>query len=222
MKKFFTLYRTTNNIDGKIYIGIHKTNDLDDGYMGSGKYLKRAINKYGIENFTKEIIKICLTEEEMFDWESLTVTKDFVKRKDTYNICEGGEGGFSYINNSELNLYGNNRENFFICCRKGKERQKELMKDDSIYRKKRNELSKRNLERYREKNGSWWKGKKHTKETKQKISRANSVNQKGKNNNQYGTCWIYNIEFKQNKKIKKEELNSWIEQGWCKGRKMKF
>ena len=43
--------------------------------------------------------------------------------------------------------------------------------------------------------------------------------QKGERNSQFGTCWIYNLELKENKKIKLEELDNWIEKGWIKGRK---
>ena len=49
------LYKITNKINNKIYIGIHSTDNLEDGYMGSGKAILRAINKYGKDKFTKDL-----------------------------------------------------------------------------------------------------------------------------------------------------------------------
>ena len=94
----FTVYQTTNKIDGKIYVGKHQTANLDDGYLGSGKLLRRAIKKHGKENFKKTILHIFETEVEMNAREAEIVTEEFCARDDTYNICPGGQGGWGYVN----------------------------------------------------------------------------------------------------------------------------
>jgi hypothetical protein len=90
----YLIYKITNTIDGKIYIGKHKTNNVDDDYMGSGKYLHRAIRKYGIENFMKEILFQFDNEADMNAKEAELVTEEFCLREDTYNIALGGKGGW--------------------------------------------------------------------------------------------------------------------------------
>jgi len=62
---FYGIYRITNLTNGKMYIGQHTTSNLDDGYMGSGKLLKRAIAKYGRENFRKEWLMFCEDADEL-------------------------------------------------------------------------------------------------------------------------------------------------------------
>jgi hypothetical protein len=90
---FYYVYKITNTLDDKIYIGCHQTNELDDGYMGSGLHLQRAYLKYGIDSFTKEILAFYPTKDEMFDAEASIVTKEFIKEDSNYNIAEGGRGG---------------------------------------------------------------------------------------------------------------------------------
>ena len=89
----YGLYKITNLVDGKMYIGKHVTDDIDDDYMGSGKYLKRAIKKYGRENFRKEWLGFYEDEEELNYMERVFVDDTWVSRSDTYNLKIGGEGG---------------------------------------------------------------------------------------------------------------------------------
>ena len=98
----YLIYKITNNLNGKIYIGKHKTDDLNDGYMGSGVAIKKAIKKYGVENFTKEILFDVYGEDLMNFLEEAIVDEAFVARKDTYNIDLGGEGGGTFGNKSKL------------------------------------------------------------------------------------------------------------------------
>lgn len=100
---FYTIYKITNQIDGKFYIGSHKTRDLNDSYMGSGKYLKRAIEKYGIDNFKREILFVFSNQDEMYAKEAEIVNEDFLVTENTYNLKIGGFGGWDHIN-SNTNL----------------------------------------------------------------------------------------------------------------------
>lgn len=92
MKKYYILYKTTCLINNKIYIGVHSTNNLNDGYYGSGKKLKADISKYGKHNFKREILKYFNTSEEMYLAEKEIVTLDFIKSNDNYNSTIGGSG----------------------------------------------------------------------------------------------------------------------------------
>lgn len=92
MKKFFLIYKIINTQTNKFYIGAHETFDKDDGYMGSGVYLKRAQKKYGINVFIKEILYECSSQQEMYEKEA-----ELVKvHEQSYNIMPGGHGGWSY------------------------------------------------------------------------------------------------------------------------------
>jgi hypothetical protein len=99
---FYTVYQVTNLANGKIYVGKHQTHDIDDGYLGSGKLLRRAIRKYGLEKFSKQILFVFSTEKEMNAKEAEIVTEAFCTRPDTYNLCRGGNGGWGYINSNNL------------------------------------------------------------------------------------------------------------------------
>lgn len=94
IKKYYYVYKITNTLNNKIYIGCHETENLDDGYMGSGKYIIRAYEKYGKENFLKEIIEFYSSRKEMFCAEAEIVTREFIAEDSNYNLAEGGHGGY--------------------------------------------------------------------------------------------------------------------------------
>lgn len=101
----YIVYQTTNKINNKIYIGVHKTEnpDIFDGYLGCGAYVNKpssynktkyhlhnAILKYGPKNFHRTTLKVFDTPQEAFKLESEIVTEEFIKRPDTYNMILGG------------------------------------------------------------------------------------------------------------------------------------
>ena len=90
-QKYHYFYKITNTINNHFYYGIHSTNDLNDGYMGSGSRLKIAIKKYGIENFSKEIIKFFNNREELDKYEAEIVTESLVRDPNCYNMVIGGD-----------------------------------------------------------------------------------------------------------------------------------
>lgn len=92
LAKYHYFYKITNNINNHFYYGVHNTDDLEDGYMGSGTRLHYAYKKYGIENFTKEILKYFDTSEEAFEYEFNTVNEELVRDPNCYNIKCGGAG----------------------------------------------------------------------------------------------------------------------------------
>ena len=75
------VYETTNLINGKKYIGKHSTDDLNDGYLGSGKAIQQAIKKYGEKNFSRTILKEFKTSEEAYMYEEEIITPELIKAK---------------------------------------------------------------------------------------------------------------------------------------------
>jgi len=93
------IYKTVNLQNGKYYIGKH-IGKVDDDYLGSGVILKQAVEKYGKEFFRKEVLVICLTEEELNYWEEKIISLK-IQDPNCYNIAPGGEGGYTIKHFSE-------------------------------------------------------------------------------------------------------------------------
>ena len=213
----YYLYQITNKLNGKIYVGVHKTVNLNDGYMGSGKVIKRAIEKHGVGNFEKVILETFDSAEEMYAKEKDVVTDEFLARDDVYNLRRGGHGGFDHINTlSEMTavrinnasslpiehkvrggkaVWENNREKW----EQNPELRNSAFRDSTILQEMR----------------------KRAQSDEAKLKRRNTFkevgHQQGSKNSQFGSCWIYH-DLIGNRKCKKDLLPEYIEQGWVKGR----
>lgn len=252
--KYHYFYKIEDITNGKFYYGIHSTNNLDDGYMGSGSRLQTAYRLYGKENFKKTILKFFETREMASIYESEMVTEECVKDLNCYNLKIGGDYGLTtgtILVKDKDNVFLRvkpNDENYlngiYVPIGTGmisvfdtiEEKYKSITKDEFSKNQKRYIFVSKGKITVKDKNGNTksvsvdseeylsgevkpiWVGKRHTLETKMKMSSTHKINslQKGEKNSQYGTCWINNG--KECAKIKKDEIEAYIEKGWVKGR----
>lgn len=209
----FIVYKTTNTVNGRIYIGKHQTTDLDDGYLGSGTILTRAIRKYGKASFRKEVLFVFDNESDMNEKEAELVNEDFCLRSDTYNLAPGGKGGWGYVNLHGLGVRLNEQRS-----RDPSVQTKALQSSAESLRKLRSDDEwsdnvRRKISRSLKKNPSLgFKGKKHSDDTLSKLRKPKNEGQK---NSQFGTMWITNGE--KNAKIHKDGA---LPPGWRQGRTM--
>jgi group I intron endonuclease len=162
-KKHNYFYKITNLINGKFYYGIHSTDNLNDGYWGSGRALKQAIIKYGKENFSKEILFNYKTRKEVSDHEKMVVTMDLVLDEKCYNLKTGGD------NENVISKLSNHPS-----WKSGK--------DNPLYGYKHSEKFGNDISIRQSRENNSFYGKNHTLESKDKISKANI----GKLNSFYG------------------------------------
>jgi len=202
------VYKITNLVNNKIYIGKHSTSNPNDGYMGSGKILKIAIKKYGMDKFKKEILFEFDSSFDALLMESDIVDETFVARLDTYNIKIGGAGGWDHVDAKKASEKGN------LTLKKKLE--------DEDFKKEYFEKLSASMKLYHKYNNNAFKGKRHTDDTKKKIGSATSLAQRGEGNSQFGTVWVYNLTLKKSRKVKGDDLNRYLDDGWLKGRKMNF
>lgn len=207
-RKYYFIYKTTNVLTNRYYIGMHSTDNLDDGYLGSGKRLRYSINKYGAENHKREIIEFLPDRKTMIQNEIEIVNLNEIAKVDCMNLMVGGQGGRGFT----IEQQKKNAKNSI-------KKQRKLHKDREWVKRKGERITKSLKNAYsegrKEKKINYdWNGRKHREETKEKIGRANSKHQNGEGNSQYGTCWITNGN--ENKKMKRGED---IPTGWKIGRK---
>lgn len=206
-KTIHYLYKTTCNVTGRWYIGMHSTYNLDDGYMGSGKRLRYSIRKHGVENHTKEIVEFFETREFLVEAEIKAITPEMITDKNCMNLMGGGTGGF---------ISDEQQRHRSICANKALN---EKLKFDFEFKEKWLDKVKKGVQKAVD-NGkmkTWkdnysWSGKNHTEETKNKISKKMSEI----GNSQLNTCWVSKGENK--KKINVNEIDDYLSNGWVRGK----
>lgn len=252
--KYHYFYRIVNTINGNYYYGIHSTNDLEDGYMGSGRRLKRAYKQFGKENFEKTILKFFKTRELASSYENEVVTEACVKNIACYNLKIGGDFGLTsgtilvkdengiflrvkpddedYLSgkyvpfaNGMVSVFDNAENKYKLIPKEeysgNEDRYVYASKGWVSVKDKDGNTKSVRIDDEEYLNGNLmpvWVGKKHSDETKRKMSETHRKNhhQEGEKNSQYGTCWITNG--KENLKVKKSEVDAYVEKGWTKGR----
>lgn len=90
MKKHSFVYKTTNTVNGRQYVGSHSTNNVEDGYLGSGHALLKAVKKYGKDCFTREIIEFLDTPGEAFEKEVQYIEQFNTLQPNGYNLSPTG------------------------------------------------------------------------------------------------------------------------------------
>lgn len=182
--KYNFVYKTTNNLNGDYYYGVHSTNNLDDGYMGSGARIKRSINKYGKENFTREIVQFFSSAKCAFSLERAIVTNELIKDPHCLNLAIGGYGGYVTAGYTE-----EQRKEF---CKKMSQSISQLYEERPELRilfsinnpSKRKEVRMK-MSKSLKGRSCWLKGKHHSEETRKKMS-EHAKTRKGEKNPFYG------------------------------------
>lgn len=223
------LYRIENLVNGNYYIGVHRTDNLNDGYMGSGLVLKRAFKKHGIENFKKEILEFHDSYEELLKREKEIVNLKLLNDKKCYNSKEGGFGNCRMSDDLKQKIS-------IVSKEKWKNPEFRKMMDERCFTEERNKKISDKIKKWIEENpekhqekmlkinknpdkikkmADSHRGMKRSEDAKRNISKAAKKNHE---KNPYlcgrGCIYIHNVETKE---IIRHDKTQPIPDGWLKG-----
>jgi len=178
---FKIIYKTTNLLNGKSYIGQHSTDNINDNYLGSGSELIKDIKKYGKDNFQKIIIEHCEDWKELNEKEKYWIIKHGTKTPNGYNILDGGDS-FPILFGEKNGFYG----------KKHSEETKKILKEKRMGKE------------------PWNKGKKGVQKVSKETRKKQSENMIGEKHWHYNKKGILspNYGLKRSKETKKKLSNS--------------
>jgi hypothetical protein len=211
--KFHYIYKITCLKNNRYYIGMHSTNNLEDGYMGGGKDITNSIRYYGKKNHKKEILEYLNDRDSLAAREKEIINEDLLNDPMCMNLMIGGYGGGGIHNQDHLKKF----------CEAGNEEFKKRLQDPDYKESFSNmmrDVVKKNPRGWgldRSKRGKGFtKNCRHKEESKRKMTEA----QKGDKNSQYGRYWVFHKEFG-SKRIDEVDLQNHLNLGWARGRKEK-
>ncbi len=222
-KKYHYIYKTTCLVTGKFYVGMHSTDDLDDGYLGSGKILGYSRKKHGDENHRKEILEMCPSRAALKQREKEIVNEELLADPLNINLKYGGEGGWDHIPNHP------DRHSFLIKAGKCGGFANRTTWSPEVLARVSSQLAKvggRNMTRRwveqrskMEQITSMARDSARSLENIEKRKRtfAEREHMRGTKNSQYGTRWV--CKDGRAIKIKCCELQSYLDAGFSRGRK---
>lgn len=213
--KYHYIYKITCLKNGRYYIGMHSTSNLEDGYFGGGKRIKNSIKKHGKEFHKKEILEFFEDREKLRNRESELVNEELIKDPMCMNLQLGGGGGIT--NEEHLKKFLESGSIEYLKRMKDPEYLEIFKKKCSNAIKKRWDNSEQRDLLIKSLRGKGFNGKKHTQESRDKIGKSNSKNRNGEKNFMFGKKWILHREFGE-KIINGDELNEYLSLGWQLGR----
>lgn len=215
-KQHHFIYKTTCQVTGKFYVGMHSTDEVDDEYLGSGKILRYSIGKHGVENHRREILEFCPSREALKLREKEIVNEALLADPLNINLKYGGEGGWDHVDFTPFRDPQIQNE----ISRKGNEKIVVLWKDPeyraaNISKYRKTALAIWDRPGFKEKQSLAQTGLKRSDETKKRMSESKV----GCLNNCFGTCWVTLDSV--SVRIKKEVLDEYLKNGYELGRKMR-
>ena len=209
-KLYHYIYRTTCQITGKFYVGMHSTDNLEDGYLGSGKILGYSRKKHGDENHKREILEMCPSREALKLREKEIVNETLLANPLNINLKYGGEGGGLMSEKNKTNGFHAKGGIAANVIRRTRFRAK---MQDPAFREWYGQCVSSGMQGLQN-----FLGKTHTPESREQMSMSHQGKHDGNKNSQFGTCWVCNVDGA--KKIPKEQLDEYLVRGFVRGRKV--
>lgn len=214
--KQYNIYKTTNLVNGKFYWGVHDSVDENDGYLGSGMLLRKAIKKYGKEHFRRVTKLLYDTVKEAYDDEAFIVDLKMIKRKDCYNKALGGDGGNLWGEKENHPMFGKHHSEEFKQKRSANMSDGRMKGENNpMHGKHHSEESRRKIQQKAKGNKSN-SGKSFSDETKEKMRKSKIGNsngfKKGQRSLNYGKTGKNSPNYgsKRSEEQKQNMRNAWI------------